>query len=63
MFNTIITNERKKEFELHMLCKFISHEELGLGVKTIDESETPDFIVRELTKNISVELTPSFCQI
>lgn len=40
-----------------MLSKFISHEEHGLRVKTIDECETPDFIVRELTKDISIELT------
>ncbi len=53
----VITRKHKKEFELHMLRKFISHESHGLRVKTIDEGETPDFIIRELTKSISIELT------
>lgn len=47
----------KKERELILLENFISNESLGLRVKSIDEGETPDFIVRELNKNISVELT------
>jgi hypothetical protein len=53
----IITRSHKKEFERHMLQRFISHESHGLRVKTIDDSETPDFIIRELTKDISIELT------
>lgn len=52
-----INNKHKKEFELHMLRRFISHESHGLRIKTIDESETPDFIIRELNMDISVELT------
>lgn len=47
----------KKEFELHMLRRFISHETHGLRIKSIEEGETPDFIIRELTKDISIELT------
>ncbi len=50
-------NLSKKELEMFLLRDFISNETLGLRVKGIDESETPDFIVRELNKNISVELT------
>lgn len=52
-----ITHEKKKEFELHMLRRFISHESHGLRIKAIDESETPDFILRELNGDISIELT------
>jgi hypothetical protein len=57
MDTAIIKNERKKEFELHMLRCFISHDTHGLRVKTIDGGETPDFIVKELKKDISIEIT------
>lgn len=53
----IITKIPKKERELILVRDFISNESLGLRVKTIEESETPDFIIKELTKNISIELT------
>jgi hypothetical protein len=49
--------KRKKEFELHMLRRFISHESHGLRIKTIEETETPDFIIRELNMDVSIELT------
>lgn len=52
-----IRRAHKKEFERHMLRRFISHESHGLRIKTIDDSETPDFIIRELIKDISIELT------
>jgi hypothetical protein len=47
----------KKERELILLKDFISNESLGLRVKSIVESETPDFIVKELKKDISIEVT------
>ncbi len=47
----------KKERELILLTDFISNSSLGLRVKKIVESETPDFIVKELKKDISVEIT------
>jgi len=47
----------KKEREMILLRDFISNESLGLRVKRIDENETPDFVIQELTKAISVELT------
>jgi hypothetical protein len=47
----------KKEREMILLKDFISNESLGLRVKGIEESETPDFIVHEIEKNISIELT------
>lgn len=50
-------NLSKKELELVLLRNFLSNEALGLKVKSITESETPDFIIEELNKNISVELT------
>ncbi|MBN8876778.1 MAG: hypothetical protein J0I32_04475 [Sphingobacteriales bacterium] len=53
----MISRDKKKDFELHILSKFISHETHELRVKTIDEGETPDFVVRELNKDISIELT------
>lgn len=40
-----------------MLRRFISHESHGLRIKTIDHNETPDFILRELNMDISIELT------
>jgi hypothetical protein len=53
----IVTRAHKKEFERYMLIKFISHVSHGLRVISIDNCETPDFIVRELNKNINIELT------
>lgn len=57
-----ISRDKKKDFELHLLRKFISHESHYLHVKTIDEGETPDFIIREFARrlfrrNNSVDLT------
>lgn len=40
-----------------MVKDFISNKDLKLRVKSIVESESPDFIIEELSKNISVELT------
>jgi hypothetical protein len=50
-------NLPKKELELSLLKDFISNKDLNLKVKAIIEGETPDFVIEELTKNISVELT------
>lgn len=50
-------NLSKKQLELILLRNFISNESLNLRVKSITESETPDFIIEELNKVISVELT------
>lgn len=50
-------NLSKKKFELILLKDFISNKDLNLKIKTIIEGETPDFVIQELTKNISVELT------
>lgn len=47
----------KKQLELHMLRKFLSHESHRLRIKSIDESETPDFIIHEINNTISIELT------
>lgn len=52
-----VAHGQKKDFELHILRKFVSHETHGLRIKTIEEGETPDFVIRELDKNISVEMT------
>lgn len=48
---------QKKKFETHVIRKFLSHESHGLRIKNIIPSETPDFIIEELSKNISIELT------
>jgi hypothetical protein len=50
-------NLSKKELELILLKNFISNKDLKLTVKSIIESESPDFIIEGLSKNISVELT------
>jgi len=50
-------NLPKKEIELILLKDFISNKGLKLRVKSIIESESPDFIIEELSRNISVELT------
>jgi len=47
----------KKVLEHYILTKFISNIELGLRIKKIIEHETPDFIIEEITKTFSVELT------
>ncbi len=47
----------KKELERYLLEKFISNESLSLRIKKIEESETPDFIIHELNKTFSIELT------
>ncbi|WP_142683032.1 hypothetical protein [Chitinophaga polysaccharea] len=47
----------KKDLEYHLLRTFISNESLQLRVKSIESTETPDFIVRELTRDISIEVT------
>lgn len=47
----------KKDLEHHLLTKFISNECLGLRIKSITATETPDFIIHELSKTISIELT------
>lgn len=47
----------KKDKEYNILRKFISHETHGLRIVNIEHSETPDFILHELNKTISVELT------
>jgi hypothetical protein len=47
----------KKDVEYNILRRFISHETHGLRIKDIEPSETPDFILHELHKTISVELT------
>jgi hypothetical protein len=47
----------KKDMEYNILRKFISHEAHGLRIRNIEHSETPDFILHELQKTISIELT------
>ena len=47
----------KKDLERRLLESFISNESLGLRVKSIEDSETPDFIIDEMTRIISIELT------
>ena len=52
----------KKERELILLTDFISNSSLGLRVKKIVESETPDFIVN-IDKNLKARNFPAFDQI
>lgn len=47
----------KKAIERYYLRKFISDPALGLRVKNIEDSETPDFIVQTIDSTISIELT------
>lgn len=48
---------RKKQLEQRVIEQFISHESLKLRVSAVNASETPDFIIKSLRENYSVELT------
>lgn len=47
----------KKELERYTITKFISNEKLKLRALSLDDSETPDFIMKTMDKKISIELT------
>jgi hypothetical protein len=47
----------KKAVEMHLLRRFISSPLHGLRIKSIDQQETPDFVIHELNQTISVEIT------
>lgn len=53
----MLNRRPKKETETIIINDFISNESLGLIVKNIEASETPDFVVHEINKSISVEIT------
>lgn len=46
----------KKDLEEYYLKKFVSNSSLGLRIKKIVPSETPDFIIDELNETISIEV-------
>ncbi len=53
----IIDMDKKKIIERKELIKFISNENLQLPVYSISDSETPDFILKMIGKEISIEHT------
>lgn len=46
----------KKEIERYTITKFISNGQLKLRVTSLEDSETPDFIMKTVDKKISIEL-------
>ncbi len=50
-------NLPQKEQEMIILKNFISNKSLNLKITSITESETPDFIVKNINQTISLELT------
>lgn len=48
---------KKKEIERHQLTRFISNQKLQLPVYSIEDSETPDFILKIEKNFVSVEHT------
>ena len=51
------TMETKKQIERKYIENFLTRKNLGLEIKSIEDSETPDFVLRTMDKSISVEMT------